>query len=168
MSWHAPNAARRESRPLKRAAYVALDRWSRDRRRPTVVGADANHGALYTRESDFPDSAFLPFPEDDWEEENRFWTTPDPILRDTWMEWLAQQSDLAAEIRSRWTGGPSAVSYVRGSRANPVPDRFDYVLVSDELHVEQVEYDFNGATSAGSDHAYLGALLKLRVHRDPG
>lgn len=168
LSWHAPNAARAESRPLKRAAYLALDRWSRDRRRPSVVGTDANHGALYTRVSDFPGSAFLPFPEDDWLEENRFWTNPEPILRDAWLDWLTRKPEFLAEIRSTWTGGPSAVSYVRGTRAKPVPDRFDYVLVSEEFEVQHVGYDFDGATEAGSDHAYVGALLGLRVDHQRG
>lgn len=168
LSWHAPNAARQDARPHKRAAYIALDRWSRDRRRPTIVGADANHGALYTRESDFPDSPFLPFPEDDWSEESRFWTAEHPVLRDAWLDWLAREQVLLDRLRSTWTGGPSAVSYVRGSRARPVPDRFDYVLVSDEFEVARVEYDYDGATAVGSDHAYVAASLAIgtdQVHR---
>lgn len=162
LSWHAPNAANRENRTLKRAGYIAFDAWSRRRRGPLLVGTDANHGSFYTREEDFPGSPFkLDFPHDAWWEENRFWTDPTPHLADVWLEYLDEQPEALARVRANWTGGPSAVSYTRGSAKMPVPDRFDYVLASPEFTIRKVAYDYEGGVAARSDHAFLGAELAL-------
>ena len=162
LSWHAPNAANRENRPVKRAGYMAFVEWCGGRRGPLVVGTDANHGSFYVREEDFPGSPFkLDFPHDEWWEENQFWTQADPDLRDVWIQYLDDHPQVLAEIRAGWTGGPSAVSYTRGSRKRPVPDRFDYVLASPEFSVCSVTYDYEGGCSAGSDHAFLAANLTL-------
>lgn len=162
-SWHAPNAAEPSSRPIKQRGYIAFIEWAARRQLPLLVGTDANHGALYTREIDFPDSPFLlDFPKDWWLEENTFWTQVDPDLRDTWIVYLAQHPDVLAEVRSRWIEGmPSAVSYVRGSAKNPTPDRFDYVLATPEFGVESVAYDYEAGCAAGSDHGLVSTVLTL-------
>lgn len=160
VSWHAPNAVGSGSAG-KRAGYVAFVDWCRGRRGPLLVGADANHGSFYTREADFPGSPFKPFPEDDWFDENTFWTDPEPDLRDVWIAYLAENPDVLAKLRAAWTGGPSAISYTRGSNRNPVPDRFDYVLASPEFAIRSVAYDYEGSLAARSDHAFLYAELAL-------
>ena len=160
VSWHAPNAVGSGSAG-KRDGYVAFIDWCRGRRGPLLVGNDANHGSFYTREHDFPGSAFKPFPRDDWSEENTFWTDPNPDLRDVWIQYLADNPDVAAQIKTTWTDGPSAVSYTRGSRKSPVPDRFDYVLATPEFAIHHVAYDYDGGLAARSDHAFLMADLSL-------
>lgn len=160
VSWHAPNAVGSGSAG-KRDGYVAFVDWRGGRRGPLLVGADANHGSFFAREQDFPGSPFKPFPQDDWFEENAFWTDPEPDLRDAWIEYLAQNPDVLAEVRADWTGGPSAVSYVRGVKENLTPDRFDYVLVSPEFTIDSVAYDYEGSVAARSDHALVTAVLSL-------
>lgn len=156
LSWHAPNAAKRENRFVKQAGYRAFVEWVSHRSGPLVVGADTNHGALHTREEDFPGSPFKPFPDDEWADENRWWTA-EPDLRDAWLAHLAERPEVLAEVRSGWTGGPSAVSYTRGTTA----DRFDYVLASPEIAVIDIEHDYEGACAAGSDHGFVRATLRL-------
>jgi endonuclease/exonuclease/phosphatase family metal-dependent hydrolase len=162
LSWHAPNAARKADRPLKRAGYVAFIAWAEARQGPLLVGTDANHGSFYSREEDFPGSPFkVGFPRDEWWEENEWWTRADPDLRDAWIQYLADNPEVLARVRGEWKGGPSAVSYTRGSKAAPVPDRFDYVLASPEFSVRSVDYDYEGSRAAGSDHAFLSAELVI-------
>jgi hypothetical protein len=48
-------------------------------------------------------------------EESKWWIREDPDLRDAWIEYLRERPDVLAEVRANWTGGPSAVSYYRGS-----------------------------------------------------
>jgi len=55
---------------------------------------------------------------------------------------------------------PLAISYVRGSRRNPVPDRFDCVFATPDFEVLQCSYDYEGAIGAHSDHGFvLGGLI---------
>jgi hypothetical protein len=51
--------------------------------------------------------------------------------------------------------------YTRGSKKNPVPDRFDYLLASPEFSIREVVYDYEGGCAAGSDHAFVRAGLLL-------
>jgi endonuclease/exonuclease/phosphatase family metal-dependent hydrolase len=54
------------------------------------------------------------------------------------------------------------VSYVRGTKAKPVADRFDYIFVSPEIRVVGCTYDYERASEAGSDHASVRVELELR------
>lgn len=76
--------------------------------------------------------------------------------------YLSEHPDVLAEVRDRWVEGmPSAVSYVRGSKANPTPDRFDYILATAEFGVEHVTYDYEAGCAAGSDHGLVVATFTL-------
>jgi len=160
-SWHAPNAAKAENRAVKAAAYLSFNHLVRERRDPLVIGADANHGARWTRTLDFPGEPFQPIKEDDWLDENRFWAQPDHDLRDMWFEFLAARPDLVAALRAERPEGPSAISYIRGSPKNPIPDRFDYILASPEFSVTNMTYEYERAKVAGSDHAFVASSLQL-------
>ncbi len=162
LSWHAPNAAKRENRLVKQAGYRAFASWVKERRGPLLVGTDANHGSFYVRHEDFPGSPMKgDFKDDEWLDENLWWTQENPDLRDVWIQFLEERPDVVAKVRSAWKQGPSAVSYTRGSKKNPVPDRFDYVLASPEFAVREVAYDYEGGRAAGSDHAFLSAEVAL-------
>jgi endonuclease/exonuclease/phosphatase family metal-dependent hydrolase len=50
---------------------------------------------------------------------------------------------------------------VRGSKAKPVADRFDYLFVSRELKGVHSTYDYEAGTEAGSDHALVRVELVL-------
>lgn len=175
-SWHPPNAAKRVDKPAKQAAYTAFNRWACSRAQPLLVGADANHGALWTRIADFPDSAFrLDFPRDLHWDENVFWTSPEHDLRDAWMIYLDANPAVLTEVRAEWErlkpdaevpepgeGRASAVTHVRGQgKPGEVHDRFDYVLMSPELRVIEMSHDLEGAVNAGSDHALVRACVHL-------
>lgn len=53
------------------------------------------------------------------------------------------------------------MSDIRGLKSAPVPDRFDYVLASPEFTIERVQYDYEGACAAKSDHGFVVADLEL-------
>jgi endonuclease/exonuclease/phosphatase family metal-dependent hydrolase len=59
-------------------------------------------------------------------------------------------------------GDDVGVSVVRGSKAKPTEDRFDYVFISEELGVTESSYDYQGAKAAGSDHGIVTADLHVR------
>ncbi|WP_010280742.1 endonuclease/exonuclease/phosphatase family protein [Bacillus timonensis] len=40
--------------------------------------------------------------------------------------------------------------------------RYDYILISDHFHVRNVEYRFDEAVQAGSDHAMVVADLQYK------
>ena len=162
LSWHAPNAAKASTRGTKRAAYIAMNRWVCGRDLPLLVGTDANHGARFTRERDFPAEAFRPIEADDWLEENCFWAQSEHDLADVWLDYLERQPELLAKCRLERPDGPSVVSYVRGSKNKPVPDRFDYVLASPEFTATSMSYEPEAFT-AGSDHAFVTATLEYEA-----
>jgi endonuclease/exonuclease/phosphatase family metal-dependent hydrolase len=76
----------------------------------------------------------------------------------------ATPSSTSARIRGDQeakAAGPLVVSYVQRPRANPIEDRFDYVLISDEIGVTECSYDYQGARVAYSDHGIVTAELQL-------
>ena len=161
LSWHAPNAAKKENRLVKRQGYAAFTEWLNGRSGALLVGADANHGAVYTREQDVLGSPFLPVNDDEWSIENTFWTDPEPDMRDAWLHHLSANPEVLESCLTEHGGLPSAVSYVRGSKTNPVPDRFDYVLASPEFEIVDVRYDYALGVENSSDHAVLTARVAL-------
>ena len=163
-SWHAPNAAKAENRAAKAAADRSVNHWGRGRQEPLENGADANHGAGWTRTRDWPGEPFQAIKEDDWLDENRFWAQPDHDLRDMWFEYLQDRPELVATLRVERPEGPSAISYTRGSSKNPTPDRFDYILASPEFSVTHMTYEYERAKVAGSDHAFVVSSLQLVLH----
>ena len=90
---------------------------------------------------------------------------PQHGLRDAYLDHLTQNpAEYEDALRLR-PDGPLAVSYVRGSKASPTADRFDYVFVSPEIVVRSCRYDYEGAVACGSDHGSVRVDLRFRQYR---
>lgn len=158
-SWHAPNAA--SSGPaVKMQGYLGFLGWIARQRNATVAGFDSNHWETST-------DLDLVWPEDSthgWYLEQRFFGTDPPHgLRDAYRDYLTMHDDEYQDLRARLpSDGPLAITYTRGSKKRPTPDRFDYVFISDELHCAGVQHLYAEALEAGSDHAFVIATLELR------
>lgn len=158
-SWHAPNAAG-EGVTTKMQGYRSIGEWLRVVSGPIILGFDGNH---WNRSVDL-ELEYVPASDDPWLLENLFFGSNKlHRLRDAFLDYLRVHQHEYEEIKKRRPQGPLAVSYVRGSRANPIEDRFDYIFVSDEIVVTECSYDYQGAKAAGSDHGIVTADLHLRV-----
>lgn len=157
-SWHAPNAA--SSGPhVKMQGYLGFLGWIARQRGAVVAGFDANHPETSTELA-------LSQPEDPgngWYLEMRFFGEDPPHgLRDAYRDYLAANPTEYAALRAALPSeGPLAVTYVRGTKQRPVPDRFDYVFMSSELRCIAIEHRYEEAIAAGSDHALVLATLAL-------
>ncbi len=133
--------------------------WIAARAEPVIVGFDSNHWSLDTS---LQPAAVLDDPSDRWLLENQFFgANPPHRLRDAYVDYLnGRPEEYESILRERPTG-PLAVSYVRGSKANPVEDRFDYVFISPEVTCLEAAYHYEAGVAAGSDHAPVTATLQL-------
>jgi exonuclease III len=159
ISWHAPNAAG-EGVKTKMAGYQALIAAIGAIGGPLVVGFDSNHWSLRTDldlgEYD-PGSPFSV--------ENQFFsTTPQHRLQDALIVHLRQNPELYERLLHQRPDGPLEVTYKRRGTL----DRFDYIMVSDELEVDDISHEFDGARRAGSDHGLVSVLLTCQAsEREP-
>ena len=83
-----------------------------------------------------------------------------------WNDVLTVRQDRHAEFRgvnaAPPSGGPLAVSYVRGRKGQKqTPSRYDVVYASNDFDVEDVQYMFDEAIQAGSDHALVATTLAV-------
>ena len=151
ISWHAPNAAS-EGVDTKMAGYQAVLNAIGGTVGPLVVGLDSNHWSLSTDLDLVEHDADSPFAV-----ENQFFgRDPQHRLRDALIAYLRENRDTYDELIRRRPDGPLEVTYKRGDTL----DRFDYIMVSDELHVDEISHDFEGAREAGSDHGFVSAVLR--------
>jgi hypothetical protein len=163
-SWHVPNAA--QSGPaVKIQGYLGFLGWITTQRGATMVGFDSNHwDSNHWEESTELELAWPAEPADGWYLEQRFFgANPPHGLRDAYRDYLAAHDDEYQRLRAELPkDGPLAVTYTRGTKERPTPDRFDYVFMSDELHCVGIEHRYDDAVAAGSDHALVIATLTLR------
>lgn len=158
ISWHAPNAAG-QGVEYKMAGYTGIISYLKELHGPVILGFDGNHWNLST--------ALQPHPAakpngDDWYLENLFFSNEPPHnLRDGYLDFLARNPDEYARVLKERPEGPLAVTYVRGSKRRPQPDRFDYVFISDHFSVDGYAHDYDASVEAGSDHATVRADLRL-------
>jgi endonuclease/exonuclease/phosphatase family metal-dependent hydrolase len=158
ISWHAPNAAG-EGVMTKMQGYRGIVGWLGTLSGPIILGFDGNH---WNRSVDL-EPEHVPASDDPWLLENLFFgSNRVHRLRDAFLDHLRVRPAEHEEIKKRRPHGPLAVSYIRGSKANPTEDRFDYVFITDELSVTECSYDYQGAKAAGSDHGIVTADLHIR------
>ena len=126
--------------------------WLRACRGPVVVGIDVN-----TPKWDRPELAAC-----EW------WNDQEPLLlgeerihdlRDVYRDALARDPQRRAAVLADAPEGPLATSHVRGRGAGRVACRYDHVLASPEFAVLEVDYRWEEAVAAGSDHALVVATL---------
>lgn len=127
--------------------------WLRERTAPVLIGIDAN-----TPKWDRPALVDCEW----WNDQERLLLGEDRIhdLRDLYREALDADPARRAQALAEAPTGPLATSHVRGRGERKVACRYDHLLASPELQVEQIEYLWDEAVDAGSDHA----LLTARVH----
>ena len=75
--------------------------------------------------------------------------------------YLEGQPELFEAIKRERPRGPLVTSHMRGRRDVAKPCRYDFVLVSPDINVTSVQYLYNEAVAAGSDHAMVVADLGL-------
>lgn len=157
ISWHAPNAAG-EGSETKMQAYRAVANWLTDKETATVLGFDGNSWNNTVKlEWDVPTDKADPY-----YEEGLFFSSGAPHhLLDTLKTYYRNNPEAYKAVIQQRPDGPLAVSYVRGSRKNPVPDRFDYIFASPDIEVIQCAYDYEGGIGAGSDHGIVIAALSV-------
>jgi hypothetical protein len=129
--------------------------WLRDRQLPTVVGIDAN-----APREDRPRLSECVW----WNEDEPLLLGADRVhdLRDAYRDVLRHDPERRAEILDVHPDGPLAVSHLRGRGRDRTACRYDHVLVSPAFEVDDVEYLWDEAIDAGSDHALVLAHVTLR------
>ncbi|MEZ4444924.1 MAG: hypothetical protein R3B72_37965 [Polyangiaceae bacterium] len=78
-------------------------------------------------------------------------------LSDALRVWLDARPNVAAELRKARPDGPLVVSH----RTRTRDCRYDQCWISDDWHVEDVDYRYGAAVEAGSDHALVVVDLAL-------
>lgn len=76
-------------------------------------------------------------------------------LRDAFRVYLDNHPELMREIVRERPSGPLAVSHIRGNQHKRTESRYDFILVSPEIAVYKVEFLYDEAVKAGSDHALV-------------
>jgi hypothetical protein len=153
ISWHAPNFAG-EGHESKMAGYRAVLAAIAAIEGPLVVGLDSNHWSEGTE----LESPAAPAPGSRFEEENRFFSAePQHRLRDALLVYLREHPEAYAEALRLRPDGPLAVTYKHGDTF----DRFDYLMISDDMDVLTITHDYEGNRTGGSDHGFVAARVAL-------
>lgn len=129
--------------------------WLRDREMPTIVGIDANTPRF--ERPRLEDTVW-------WHDREAVLLGADRAhdLRDVYRDWLSQDPARLEAVLSENPDGPLATSHERGRGKNRTRCRYDMILASPEFEIEHVEYRYEEAVEAGSDHALVTARLRLR------
>ena len=153
-SFHTPPGV--AVKELKPQSLMILAEWLKSRHFPVVLGIDANAPKV-----DHPDIA-----------RNKWWW-PDEAkllgeqkihdLRYAFRDYLMNNPDLLETIVRNRPKGPLAVSHLRGKGSNQKASRYDFIFVTPDIKVKKVEYMFEEACAAGSDHALVYAELELDI-----
>ncbi|WP_425155509.1 endonuclease/exonuclease/phosphatase family protein [Candidatus Palauibacter sp.] len=162
VSWHAPNAAG-QGVEFKMTGYTGIISYLERLTGPVILGFDANHWNLGTGLE--PHSPPRPGSSAWYLEELFFSNEPPHGLRDAYLDYLIRNPAEYARVLAERPDGPLAVTYVRGSKSRPQPDRFDYVFVSDHFSVYGFAHDYEASVEAGSDHATVHADLRLNLSK---
>jgi len=151
-SFHTPPGV--AVKELKPQSLVILAEWLKSRHFPVVLGIDANAPKV-----DHPDIA-----------KNKWWWPDEPKLlgeesihdlRDAYRDYLMSNQDLFKTIVQDRPEGPLAVSHMTGKGRNPTERRYDFIFATPDIRVKKVEYIFEKACAAGSDHALVYADLEV-------
>jgi endonuclease/exonuclease/phosphatase family metal-dependent hydrolase len=152
-SFHTPPGA--SWGEIKPQTLRAIAEWLTKQSGYTIFGIDAN-----APKTDHP--VF---------EQNEWWWKDEPTLlghsplhelRDCLRLYLEERPQVLEEIVSRRPTGPLAISHIRGNGRKMTECRYDFIYVSPGLDVLDVNYLYEESVQAGSDHALVTALLRIR------
>ena len=148
-SFHIPPGA--SWKEIKPETMKKISLWLTERKNKTIFGIDAN-----TPEIDHP-----------LYRKNKWWWPEEPVLmgpeplhnlKDVYRGYLNKNPLKYAEIIKKRPEGPLAISYKRGTRAK-LPCRYDFIYTTPDLKPLSVDYCYDKAIEAGSDHAIVKAEL---------
>ncbi|MGW5152709.1 hypothetical protein [Rhodococcus koreensis] len=162
VAYHAPPGVNWKLKKVEQA--LLLSRWLATVDGSIVIGADMN-----TPDIDHPDRDAVRThwhtgmaklnggPGDDLV----FGGTPTHTLDDAFRRWLDDHPDELGRIRAQRPDGPLAVSHRTGrtSTSPGTPRRYDTIWISKHLRVLTMNYDYDDALRAGSDHALVHSTL---------
>lgn len=139
---------------LKPLSHMVLAEWLKSRNHPIVLGIDANAPKI-----DHPDIT-----KNEW-----YWADEPKLLgeekihdlRDAFRDYLMSNPDMRETIVQDRPKGPLAVSHITGKGHNQTERRYDFIFVTPDIRVKKVEYIFEEACGAGSDHALVKAELEV-------
>jgi hypothetical protein len=141
---------------IKPQTLRAIAEWLAKQNGHTIFGIDAN--APKTDHPVFHQNQWW------WEDEpTLLGHSPLHELRDCLRVYLAERPHMFEEIVSRKPAGPLAISYIRGKGRAMIECRYDFIYISPGLGVLDVNYLYEESVLAGSDHALVTALLKIRA-----
>jgi exonuclease III len=165
-SWHAPNASG-DGVDVKMQGYRGFTNWVTSQQGPCIVGFDSNH---WERSTDLK-RPYIPPSDDPFLLENlTFSQNPPHQLRDAFIEYLKNNDEMHASIVGERPTGPLEVTYMRKEKGKPIPERMDYIFMSEAFKVIDVAHHFERSIAAGSDHALVTSDLSLstseRGHRN--
>jgi endonuclease/exonuclease/phosphatase family metal-dependent hydrolase len=150
-SFHARPAVSRETDSLRPAFHTGIAGWLAAQAGTVLFGMDA--GAPEVDHPDAERSVFAwPAPTEGGAGEDRLLgATPDHQLRDTLRQFLDDSPPERAKVIAERPDGPLAMSHCAANR----PVRYDHVWATADLSVARVEYLYEEAVAAGSDHALV-------------
>jgi endonuclease/exonuclease/phosphatase family metal-dependent hydrolase len=156
-SFHARSAVSRETDALKPAFHTGIAAWLESQPGTVVFGMDAGAPAV-----DHPDPTRSEFawPSGGGEtlgEDLLLGPRPVHALGDALRRWLEADPERMAGLRAERPRGPLAVSHCIAGR----PVRYDHIWTTADIEVVRVEYLYEEAMAAGSDHALVVADLEL-------
>lgn len=160
VSYHAPTGVQHKEKKPEQA--VRLARWLHSIDGPVLFAGDFN-----TPATDHPDHAMI---RTHWHTGHRnlaglpgddLLVGPNEIhaLRDVFRTWLDDHPVAARQIRESFPEGPLAISHRTGTPRNP--RRYDAIWASPHFSVKDVQYLYEPAVEAGSDHALVLSDLEL-------
>jgi len=167
VSYHAPAGVTHKEKKPAQALHIAW--WLAGSEGPTILAGDFNTPAI-----DPPDHAAI---RTHWHSGDRhlagahgddLLVGPNEVhpLRDALRLWLEAHPQALASVRTERPKGPLAISYCTGRGRYPY--RYDAIWVSPEFSVRRIEYLYEEALAAGSDHALVVVDLALSAPRRSG
>ena len=140
---------------VKPRTLKAIARWLARQTGPLIFGIDANcpktdHPDINKNEWWWDDEALL------------LGSSPLHGLRDVFRIHLESNPIERDRIVAARPNGPLATSYIRGSRRK-IACRYDFIYASPDIGVAKVDYRFDRAIKAASDHALVVADLDITL-----
>ncbi|OUS97293.1 hypothetical protein CA951_02805 [Rhodococcus sp. NCIMB 12038] len=166
VSYHAPPGVNWKLKKVEQAQL--LSRWLATVDGPIVVGADMN-----TPDIDHPNREAV---RTHWHtgmaklngepgDDIVFGGTPTHPLDDAFRCWLDDHPAELESIRKQRPEGPLAISHHTGrtSTSPGTPRRYDTIWISAHLRVLLMNYDYDDALAAGSDHALVHGIFSATL-----
>ncbi len=132
--------------------FTALAAWLSALSAPVLLGLDANGPR-----TDHPDITRSEW----WVPEESSVLGVGPSTEDALRCWYDDHPDALRRRVQYYPRGPLADSYHRGRKGKFVRSRYDSIRISPGIIVEEVNYLYDEAFAAGSDHALVVAVLAI-------